>query len=169
MKLKNIIIISSFLTTICVGTLGISGCSGGFFSGNDQTETTLATTHKKNDSKADSNKDITYTIQYYIDDKADKPSDKTTTVKYGEKTPVLTIKELGFTKEGKKFAGWKVYREADDTWSLRTIKDKKQSWKTVVDGKLPDGYEYKLHGDGSPSVMATKSGSIKLYATWVDK
>ena len=164
MIIKKIVICSSMLTAFFTATVGITGCSGDIFSNN----TVPATTAVETTSKEKEQTDISYTIQYYNDEKTENPSDKTTTVKYGEKTPVLTIKELGFSKDGKKFLGWKVYRESDDTWLLQTINDKKQKWMKIIDGNLPEGYEFKLHGDGSPSVKATKKGSIKLYAIWGD-
>ena len=69
-----------------------------------------------------------------MDETSKKTSDKVSVVKYSSKTPVCIIEELSFSKDGEKFAGWKVFREVDDTWDLVDKKTNEKGWYKLVDG-----------------------------------
>lgn len=60
----------------------------------------------------------TFTIYYHSSDTA-AASSTTTKVTYGTSTATKTISELGFSKAGYTFAGWKVYREVDGKYYVQ--------------------------------------------------
>ena len=173
MKINKKIITGAVFASIIAMSTGVAGCSGIFPTEGSKEDTvesaSISETVSETENTDISTEQRSYTIYYYIDDETKEPSDKVTEVKYGEKTPVLKISELGFSKEGRKFTGWKVYRESDDTWYLKNTKDNKNSWIALNEGKLPDGYEYSLHQDGEVSVKAAENGAIKLFGTWEDE
>ena len=105
-----------------------------------------------------------YTVKYHLDENS-SASSKTTTVKYGEWTKLLTLSELGFSKSGKKFAGWKLYREKDNTWYAKDSSGNKKFVK-LVNGKLPSGYTFATYSDGGRTKTAAKSGVVHYYGTW---
>lgn len=109
-------------------------------------------------------KQNSYTVKYHIDENS-AASSKTTKVIYGKTASLLTVKQLGFSKTGKKFAGWKSYRESDDTWYVINSEGKKE-FKKLNNGKLPSGYKYHLYKDGGSTFKFAKSGIAHFYATW---
>jgi hypothetical protein len=113
----------------------------------------------------ESEEKMTFTLQYYPDVDSETPSEKTTEAVYGEETPILSVEELGFTKEGYGFLGWREMREVDGKWYVQDAKGKKD-WIEVKDGKLPKGYSYVLRRDGDKVTTAAKKGIVRLYAEW---
>ena len=107
-----------------------------------------------------------FTVKYHADDTANASS-KTTKVQYGVSTKTLTAAQLGFSKTGKSFAGWKAYREADDKWFV-TDKDGKTSWTKLTNGKLPSGSSFCLYKNGTSVAKTAPSGNVHLYAQWKD-
>ncbi|MCD8311098.1 MAG: hypothetical protein LUD43_01140, partial [Firmicutes bacterium] len=105
-----------------------------------------------------------FTIKYHSSDTS-SASSKTTAVTYGTSTATLTISELGFSKSGYSFAGWKAYREVDDSWYV-TSSNGTSSWMTLEDGELPEGYSYYLYKSGAKVSMTAVSGEVHFYAQW---
>lgn len=105
-----------------------------------------------------------YTVNYHIDENS-SASSKTTKVTYGKKTTLLTTKQLGFSKSGKTFAGWKAYRENDDTWYVKNSEGVKE-FKKLSNGKLPKGYTFVKYKDGGVTNTFAKTGNAHFYATW---
>ncbi len=106
-----------------------------------------------------------YTIEYYDDIDATIPAEKTTQAVSGVKTTLLSVDELGFDKVNRSFAGWRLYRDLDNTWYLR-CPDGKSRWLSLENGELPNGYSYSLREDGSTTTSPTTGGKLKLYAQW---
>lgn len=106
-----------------------------------------------------------YTIYYYDDVDAAEPSDQTTTATYGTKTKLLTVKELGFSKDGKVFEGWRMRRDTDNKWYVRLASGKIR-WTAVEDGELPEGAHWQLRKNGSSLIKPAKEGDVRLYAQW---
>ena len=105
-----------------------------------------------------------FTVNYHIDENSPASSLKTV-VKYGTWTKTLTTTELGFSKKGLKFAGWKGYREIDNKWYVQDSNGKKQ-WITLTNGKLPAGYSFYIYKDGQQVMALAKSGNTHFYGTW---
>ncbi|MCD8056003.1 MAG: hypothetical protein LUE25_04725, partial [Clostridiales bacterium] len=65
-----------------------------------------------------------------------------------------------------KFIGWKVYRSDTDQW--RAVDSTgAQSWQSLVNGELPDGYSYYLYADGTSVARTASVGSeVHFYAQW---
>ena len=109
-------------------------------------------------------KQKTYTVKYHSNDTS-AASNKTTTVNYGTMTKTLTVSELGFKNGNKTFAGWKAYREVDDTWYLRDSNGKK-AYKKLVNGKLPANHTYVLYANGESVKASAPRGIVHFYAQW---
>ena len=105
-----------------------------------------------------------YTIRYHLDE-ASSASSKKTTIKYGELTKSLTTSELNFAKSGKTFAGWKAYREMDDSWYAVDSAGNKKFVK-LVNGKLPAGYVYAYYSNGAKTSRIAYNGNVHFYGTW---
>ena len=105
-----------------------------------------------------------FTVNYHLDDNSNASSQKTDVV-YGNWTKTLTVKELGFSKSGKTFVGWKAYREIDDKWY---VKDASGNYKFVklVNGKLPSGYTFAIYKNGTNIRTFAKSGNVHFYGQW---
>ena len=148
-------------------SFGIVGCSG-FLSDNTQTSATETADTTDTETKKETKDEASavFTAKYYLDENTDEPSDKTTEVVYGTETKLYTASELGFSKEGQVFKGWKIYRESDNKWYVKNTKENKNTWIEQVDGKLPEGYEYNIRKDGGTLVKAAKSGIVRLYGVW---
>ena len=106
-----------------------------------------------------------YTIEYYDDIDATIPAEKTTQAVSGVETMLLSIDELEFDTDDRSFAGWRLYRDMDNTWYLR-CPDGKSRWMPLENGKLQNGYSYSLRADGSTTTSPTSEGKLKLYAQW---
>ena len=109
-----------------------------------------------------------YRITYYPDVDSDVPSEISSEAVAGIDTTICTIQELGFSKEGYVFEGWRLYRESDDAWYLRNEKGK-GVWASLENGELPAGCHYALRGDGATLTAPTKEGLVRLYAQWGGK
>lgn len=83
-----------------------------------------------------------FTVKYHLEDSA-PASSKTTTVTYGTSTKTLTLAELGFSKTGYSFQGWKAYREYDSKYFVYDSEGT-NLWAT----SLPTGYVYGLYTNG---------------------
>lgn len=105
-----------------------------------------------------------FTVKYHCDDTI-AASDKTTTVNVGTLTPTLTLSELGFSNDGKTFAGWKAYREVDDTWYMKDSNGNK-AYKKLVNGELPEGHSFILYKNGESVKATAPSGFVHFYAQW---
>ena len=105
-----------------------------------------------------------FTVNYHLDDSA-KASPKTTRVVYGNWTKTLKASELGFSKTGKRFAGWRAYREIDNCWYLKDANGNKK-WMKVNNGILPSGWDYYLYANGQQVVALAKSGNTHFYGQW---
>ena len=106
-----------------------------------------------------------YTIYYYDDVDAAEPSDQTTIATYGTKTKLLTIKELGFSQNGKVFEGWRMCRDIDNKWYVRLASGKVR-WKALEDGELPEESHWQLRKNGTSLTKPAKEGDVRLYAQW---
>lgn len=111
------------------------------------------------------NEPTSFTVYYHPDDQS-AASEKTTEVSVGTETATLTISELGYSAEGKSFAGWKAYRRDTKKWRVIAPDEtgaEKKSWEDEV----PANGRYALYSDGiklSDQVMP--GGALDLYATW---
>ncbi|MBQ7145883.1 MAG: right-handed parallel beta-helix repeat-containing protein [Lachnospiraceae bacterium] len=106
-------------------------------------------------------KDTTFTIQYHENDKADASG--FSEIVYGQTTPIKTIAELQYDTQGRKFLGWRAYREKDGTWYV-TVGGKKYWSKT-----LPEGGSYYLYKDGIGVAKTTAAGTTAhFYGVWED-
>ena len=105
-----------------------------------------------------------FTIKYHLDESG-KASDKTTTVKYGEVTKTLKLSDLEFSMPGKKFVGWKAYREIDDKWYVKNT-DGKNVFMKLINGELPSGYSFVRYLDGATTHSIAKSGIVHFYGMW---
>ena len=105
-----------------------------------------------------------FTVVYHEDNDS-KALDMTTTITYGELTPLYYVSDLGIEKDGKEFAGWVLYREIDDKWYVKN-EDGKGSWIELEDGELPKGYSYYICSDGAKLTKAATSGIVHAYAQW---
>ena len=105
----------------------------------------------------------TFTVKYYETDNS-SASAKTSTVTYGVSQKTLTISELGFVRSGKKFVGWKVYRDYDNKWYVKDASGSKY-WATSV----PSGGSYALYVNGESVGKTTVAGTTAyFYAQWED-
>ena len=106
-----------------------------------------------------------YKVLYYADVDSFVPSDQTTTGVYGQETKLLTTRELGFSKNGYVFEGWRLYRESDGAWFVKDA-ETTASWEVLENGELPDGWTFALRNDGGTLIAPTQSGNVCLYAQW---
>ena len=105
-----------------------------------------------------------FTIKYHSDDSS-AASARSTTVNYGTFTKTLSYTELGFANPGKTFAGWKAYREVDDTWFMRDP-DGNKVYKKLVNGQLPAGHTFILYKNAESVKATAPSGIVHFYAQW---
>ncbi len=109
--------------------------------------------------------DESYKILFYPDVDSDVPSETAVQATYGVDTTIPTVEDLGFTKEGLLFEGWRIYREFDGKWFLRS-EEGKGIWAELEDGKLPEGCHFSLRRDGGILTAPTPSGTVRMYAQW---
>ena len=124
---------------------------------------TTAVTGKVQEEKKQ-NAEKRYTVYYHIDDMA-APHPESTQVKYGTLTKTKTVDELGFKKENRTFAGWRVYRELDETWFLKDSNGK-NSFKKPINGLIPADHTFVLYKDGEAVKYTAQSGIVHFYAQW---
>ena len=105
-----------------------------------------------------------FTVKYHLDDSS-AASSKSTIVDYGTLTDTCSIEELGFAKSGKTFAGWKAYREIDDSWYMRDSNGVK-AYKKLENGKLPAGHSFVLYKNKEAVKYTASSGVVHFYAQW---
>jgi hypothetical protein len=102
-----------------------------------------------------------FTVKYYLTDNS-SASNQTSTVVYGVSQKTLTIEALGFIQAGKKFKGWKVYRDYDNKWYVKDSTGKSY-WATSV----PTGGSYALYVNGESVGKTTVAGTTAyFYAQW---
>ena len=111
--------------------------------------------------------DSKFRVFYHHDLRSDA-SGLTTLVNYGEGTQTVTCENLGFDSPGKVFAGWRVYREIDDSWYVENEQGVK-SFKKLSDNRLPGGYGFVLYKDGAKISALAKDGNVHFYGTWEKK
>ena len=104
---------------------------------------------------------------YYHPEEGGKASSKTTPVTYGKAVKTLKTTDLGFSKPGKTFAGWKVYRDVDDKWYVSDTSGN-CSFKKLEKGKLPAGFKYELYKEGAGVSKTAVGGGVHFYGTWKD-
>ena len=147
-----------FLVAVSASLIAMSGCS--------KIVDQLDPTEKASVSESDDENN--YTIEYYPDVDSSEASSETTLAIAGQETKLLTIEELGFSKDGYGFLGWRINRETDDKWFLRDS-NKKSGWYSLVNGKLPEGYTFDLRGDGGVLIKPATEGTVRLFAYWGPK
>ncbi len=104
-----------------------------------------------------------FTVKYYLTDNS-SASNQTSTVVYGVSQKTMTIETLGFIQAGKKFKGWKVYRDYDNKWYVKDSTGKSY-WATEV----PAGGSYALYVNGESVGKTTVAGTTAhFYAQWED-
>ena len=104
-----------------------------------------------------------FTVFYHRKNGASANS-KTTAVRCGTPTRTLTPQELGFFAEGKRFAGWRMYRNDCDCWGVIDAQGN-SGWAR----ELPEGGQYWLYGAGWALSEAVPAGyGLHLYAQWTD-
>ena len=102
-----------------------------------------------------------FTVKYYQAENS-SASSKTSTVVYGVSQKTLTVETLGFQQSGKKFKGWKVYRDYDSKWYVKDANGSKY-WATAV----PAGGDYALYVNGESVGKTTVAGTTAhFYAQW---
>lgn len=109
-----------------------------------------------------------YIIEYYSEENGETPALETTNGVYGVDIKLLTIEELGFTKEGYVFEGWRINRTVDDKWYLRD-ETGKCGWYSLNQGALPEGFTFALRNNGGVIGGPAKEGIVRLYAQWGGK
>ena len=104
----------------------------------------------------------TATIYYHSSDTAAAGS-TTTPITYGVTTATKTISELGFSKTGYTFSGWKVYRESDKKYVYYTNSD-----RTAFGWSAGTSYGYRLYPNGGTVTTTTPNANDKVhfYAQW---
>ena len=105
--------------------------------------------------------DTTYTILYHADDNA-PAAEEITAVPYGISTKTKTAQELGFSKEGKTFLGWRVVRESDGkTYVMNS------SGKSYFAATVPKNGSLSLYAEGVEVAKTAPAGTIvHFYAQW---
>ena len=101
---------------------------------------------------------------YYHQGEDEKASATTTLVPYGVPTATLTPEELGFFTEGKRFAGWRMFRGDQRRWGVVDA-DGVSAWAE----KVPEGGSYWLYQAGWAVSKAVPAGTdLHFYAQWED-
>ena len=105
--------------------------------------------------------DNTFTVKYHQTDTAEASS-QISTVTYGVSQKTLTVETLGFQQSGKRFKGWKVWRDYDNKWYVKDSSGSKY-WATAV----PAGGDYALYVNGESVGKTTVAGTtVHFYAQW---
>ena len=105
-----------------------------------------------------------YTISYRLDDSSTAHS-TSTKVTVGTETAIPSVSELGYSKPGMSFAGWKCYRDSDGKW-WATLPSGKAGWVSLKNGALPEGCSYRLLPNKWKSAWSASTGCVQLYAVW---
>ena len=103
-------------------------------------------------------------VKYHADDHA-AASSKVTTVTYGTGTTLLTPGQLGFSKAGYSFVGWKVQHEDTDMWYALSPEGS-ACWVVLTDGQPPAGYSFSLFPKNKTVAKLVPYGTVHVYAQW---
>ena len=104
-----------------------------------------------------------YRVRYYANESAGKPLAEHA-VPYSRSEPIASASSLGLLGGPASFKGWKMRRESDGRWYAQDKAGAKR-YVGLVDGKLPDGYDFCLLKDGARLLKAAPAGSgVSLYA-----
>ena len=104
-----------------------------------------------------------YRVRYYANESAGKPLAEHA-VPYSRSEPIASASSLGLLGGPASFKGWKMRRESDGRWFAQDKAGAKR-YVGLVDGKLPDGYDFCLLKDGARLLKAAPAGSgVSLYA-----
>ena len=108
--------------------------------------------------------DATYYIKYYLSDSSSKPLAECNTPFDSLYTIEMFSAIAGNNQQSASFKGWKMRRESDGRWYAQD-KAGGRRYVGLVDGKLPDGYDFCLLKDGARILKAAPAGSgVSLYA-----
>ena len=104
-----------------------------------------------------------YRVRYYANESAGKPLAEHA-VPYSRSEPIASASSLGLLGGPASFKGWKMRRESDGRWYAQDKAGAKR-YVGLVDGTLPDGYDFCLLKDGARLLKAAPAGSgVSLYA-----
>ena len=104
-----------------------------------------------------------YRVRYYANESDGKPLAEQA-VPYSRSEPIASASSLGLLGGPASFKGWKMRRESDGRWYAQD-KAGGRRYVGLVDGKLPDGYDFCLLKDGARLLKAAPAGSgVSLYA-----
>ena len=73
--------------------------------------------------------------------------------------------DLGFSKKGKAFAGWKAFRDIDNKW-LMSGPSGTRSWENKEKVKKTGRHDYYLIKNDAAVVRSSPGGTLHLYAQW---
>ena len=105
-----------------------------------------------------------YVVKYFSAGDAGEPV-KSVVAPYTTAYQLESIESLGLLGDGKTFVGWKLHRVADDKWYA--VSNGKTRYVSLVDGKLPAGYSYRLVRDEGNLLKAAPQGTtLQLFAQW---
>lgn len=105
----------------------------------------------------------TYQIKYYPSESGSEPIAEQV-VPYSRSAPIASLSSLGLSDDSSSFKGWKMRRSSDGKWFAQDQAGIKR-YVGLIDGKLPDGYDYCLLKDGANLLRAASVGSsVRLYA-----
>ena len=106
----------------------------------------------------------TFKVRYHADEEA-VAAENTTTVTCGTPTNLLTLSELGFSKAGYHFEGWKIRDDNSDKWYAKNPNGE-LCWVYPDTEALPDGYEFCLYPENQSVSTLVAYGTVDLYAQW---
>lgn len=105
-----------------------------------------------------------YTLGYR-QSAAEPPSAVTTDVTHGISTETESVSDLGFEMNGNDFAGWRCFRDIDQKW-WATLPNGNADWVALENGRLPEGYRFRLLPNRWQTGWSAGSGAVELVATW---
>ena len=106
----------------------------------------------------------TYYVKYYLSDSSSTPLAECNTPFDSLYTIEMFSAIAGNNQQSASFKGWKMRRESDGRWFAQD-KAGARRYVGLVDGKLPDGYDFCLLKDGARLLKAAPAGSgVSLYA-----
>ena len=160
-------------------TASFTGCSGEEKAGDPNNKTQAASTAAEEDDAVtvqeadgtDAEEDAAqadahdYRVYYYEDVNSEDASEQVTVALYGTATKLMTLEELGISADDEIFEGWRLYREMDNKWYVRSPKGK-IGWRELEGGELPDGYVFQLKRNGGYLTKPAAEGDVRLYAQW---
>lgn len=104
-----------------------------------------------------------FTVHYHRTDSS-KASEVTSVIRHGSGERILAANELEFWRDGKMFAGWRLYRKDLNYWRVLGAAEEGK-W-----GEKPKIEEaYYIYSDGADlSGLAHRGAELHLYAQWED-